>query len=84
MADLLMAIVDNDTSDDEIKAFLVKYGFPPFDGIARMQGDGSRPSVLLTFNDMAPEILRTMLPHIQGMFWHKHTIHAQVLVKHDI
>ena len=82
MADLLMAVVDNETTDEEIKAFLVKYGFPPFDAIQRMPGDGSRPSVLLSFNDVAPEILRTMLPHIQGMFWHKHTLHAQVLSKH--
>lgn len=83
MADLLMGIVENETSDEEIKAFLVKYGFPPFDEITRMPGDGSRPSVLLTFNDVAPEILRTMLPHIQGMFWHHHTIQAQVMAKHS-
>jgi hypothetical protein len=83
MADMLMGIVENGTTDDEIKAFLVKYGFPPFDEITRMAGDGSRPTVLLTFNGVAPEILRTMLPHIQGMFWHKHTLQAQVMSQHS-
>ena len=37
------------TSDDELKALLVKYGFPAFDGIEHIPGDGSRPAVMLTF-----------------------------------
>ena len=44
MTELLLGNVDSGASDDEIKALLVKYGFPEFDAIEHMPGDGSRPA----------------------------------------
>lgn len=79
MADLLLGNVENGTSDEEIKAFLVKYGFPPFDEIEHMPGDGSRPAVLLTFKDAAVETLRDLQPRIQNMFWKNRRINAMVM-----
>lgn len=79
MAELLLGNVEGGTSDDEIKAFLVKYGFPAFDAIEHMPGDGSRPAVLLTFKDVAPETLRSLQPRIQNMFWKNRKINAQVM-----
>lgn len=79
MVDLLLGNVENGTSDDEIKAFLVRYGFPPFDGIEHLPGDGSRPAVLLTFKDAAPETLRSLQPRIQDMFWKNRRIHVEVM-----
>jgi hypothetical protein len=79
MADLLLGNVESGTSDEEIKAFLVKYGFPPFDEIEHMPGDGSRPAVLLTFKDAAPETLRSLQPRIQNMFWNNRKISALVM-----
>lgn len=79
MTELLLGNVDSSASDDEIKAFLVKYGFPPFDAIEHMPGDGSRPAVLLTFNDAAPETLRSLQPRIHDLFWKNRKINAQVM-----
>lgn len=79
MADLLMGNVDSEVSDEEIKAFLVKYGFPPFDGIEHIPGTGSRPAVLLTFKDAAPDGLRMLVPKIQNMFWKNRKIQVQVV-----
>lgn len=79
MADLLMANVGDDVPDDEIKAFLVKYGFPPFDDIEHLPGAGTRPAVRLTFKDAAPEGLRMLVPKIQDMFWKNRKIHVQVM-----
>jgi hypothetical protein len=79
MAELLMGNVETGTRDDDIKAFLVKYGFPPFDGIEHMPGDGSRPAVLLTFKDAAPAALNSLLPRIQDMFWKNRKIHVHVV-----
>jgi hypothetical protein len=79
MADLLLGNVESGTSDEEIKAFLVKYGFPPFDEIEHMPGDGSRPAVLLTFKDAPPESLRSLQPRIQNMFWKNRKISALVM-----
>jgi hypothetical protein len=79
MAELVMGNVESGTSDEDIKAFLVKYGFPPFDAIEHMPGDGSRPAVLLTFRDAPQEALRILLPRIQDMFWHNRKIHVHVV-----
>lgn len=78
MADLLMGNVDAGATDEEIKAFLVKYGFPPFDEIEHLPGDGSRPAVLLTFKDAAPATLTSLLPRIQDMFWKNRKLHVHV------
>jgi len=79
MTDVLLANVEDGTSDDEIKAFLVKYGFPPFDDIEHLPGDGSRPSVRITFNDAAPEALRSLQPRIQDMYWKNRRIHVSIM-----
>jgi hypothetical protein len=79
MASLLLTNVDTEASDDEIKQLLVRYGFPEFDAIERLPGDGSRPAVMLTFNDATAESLRSLQSRIQGLFWHEHKLEAQIL-----
>ena len=61
--------VDSDTSTEEIREFLVKYGFPPFDELVPIPGNGSRPSVLLNFKCWNSTVLRHLQPHINGMYW---------------
>ncbi len=79
MADLLIGNVETGTADDEIKQFLIKYGFPPFDHITHLQGDGTRPAVLLSFDDADTETLSRLQPRVQNLFWKNHTINVQVL-----
>jgi len=79
MTDLLLANVETGTSDEEIREFLVKYGFPPFDEIEYIPGDGSRPSVLLTFKEIAPEALRSLQPRIQDMYWKNRRLNVSIL-----
>ncbi len=79
MAYLLLGNVDDGTSDEEIKAFLVKYGFPAFDEIEHKPGDGSRPAVLLTFTDVAPETLRSLLPRIHNIVWKERKLNAMLM-----
>ena len=49
MADLFVGNIDGGVADEEIKEFLVKYGFPPFDSIKhfgeRWTETGSRADV---------------------------------------
>jgi hypothetical protein len=79
MAELFVGNVETGTPDEDIKAFLVKYGFPPFDDIEHMPGDGSRPAVLLTFKDAPPEALNNLLPRVQDIFWKNRKIHVHVV-----
>lgn len=79
MAELLINHVADSTSDEDVRAFLVKYGFPAFDQIERIAGDQSRPAVLLTFNGTGPAELRALLPRIHRVFWQGQTITALVM-----
>jgi RNA recognition motif-containing protein len=83
MADLWIGNVDENTSDDEIRAFLIKYGFPSFDEIQRHQGTGTRPAVVLTFHDTTPDGLRGLQSRIHNMFWKGRSLVVQVVPEHD-
>jgi hypothetical protein len=78
-----MANVDTSATDDEIKEFLVRYGFPPYDEIEHVPGDGSHPAVMLTFRDAPTEALRTLCNRIQDMYWKSHKIQVHVLDRAD-
>ncbi|MGY2492331.1 hypothetical protein [Cupriavidus sp. CP313] len=45
MSILLLGNLDAKTTDEDIGAFLVKYGFPEYTSIEYMEGDGTRPAV---------------------------------------
>jgi hypothetical protein len=79
MARLWLGNIEGGTSDDEVKAFLVKYGFPEFDEIEHVPGDGSRPAVLLTFKGVHPDALHKVKERIHNMYWKKGRIVAQIL-----
>ncbi|QVQ28319.1 RNA-binding protein [Achromobacter deleyi] len=79
MAALLINHVEDSTSDDDIRAFLLKYGFPSLDRIQRVPSDGNRPAVLITFNSATEAELHTLLPRIHQVFWKNHTITALVM-----
>jgi hypothetical protein len=81
MVDLFLDNVDTEVSDEEIKEFLMRYGFPPFDAVEHVSGDGAHPGVLLTFNDALPEALHLLQSRIQNVFWKNHRINAMVMHK---
>jgi hypothetical protein len=79
MAGLWMGNVDSSVSDDDIRELLSRYGFPECDAIEHIAGNGSRPAVLLTFNDAPAQALRTLQPRIQDLFWKNRKLHVQVM-----
>jgi len=83
MASLLLGNVKAGASDDEIRDFLVRYGFPPFDAIQHEPGDGSRPSVLLTFAAMDPVALGKLQQRIHDMYWNERRVSAHVMRDHS-
>lgn len=79
MARLFMGNISDGTTDDEIKAFLVKYGCPEYDEIQHVPGAGNRPAVVLTFNGVHPEALHKVKERIHDMYWKKGRLTAQIL-----
>ena len=79
MARLMLGNVEPGTTDDEIRDFLVKYGFPPFDAIEHEPGDGSRPAVLLTFTGVEASSMFDLQKRVHEMFWKKRKLTARIL-----
>ena len=79
MSRLLLANIEPGTTDDEIREFLEKYGFPAPDGMEHAEGDGSRPGVVATFNTLDPSLLSKLQERINNLYWKKRTLSAQVL-----
>lgn len=78
MMHMLLGNIEPGTSSDEIRDLVVKYGFPPFDEIEFLEGDGSRPAVALTFNSIDAPALATLQPRLHHLFWKNRQITATI------
>jgi len=83
MANLWLGNVEAKTTDEEIREFLCRYGFPSFDSIERVPGTGGRPAAVVSFDSVEPHMLRTFQPRIHNMFWKNRTLVAQVMPDRD-
>ncbi|CAG2127172.1 hypothetical protein LMG31506_00365 [Cupriavidus yeoncheonensis] len=81
MSRLLLTNIEPETTDDEVRAFLHKYGLPPSDAIEQVPGDGTRPSVILDFPELDAETLHKYAERINHMFWKSRELSAQVLTE---
>lgn len=69
MAKLLVGNLPPNTAEEDLKALLVKYGFPPFTSMEAIPGDGSRPAVALEFEGVDAETLRKLTLRVHDLFW---------------
>ena len=71
MERLWIANIAPGTSDDEIKALVAKYSHDPMEciGLERVEGDGSRPAVLMTFTGKKFDTLGNLALRLNGMYW---------------
>lgn len=80
MSKLMLGNIAPETTDDEIKDFLVKYGFPAYDAIEHYEGDGSRPSVMVTFNNLGAPELDKLKPRVHDIYWKQRKVSARVVL----
>lgn len=78
MMHMLLGNIEPGTTDDEIRDLLAKYGFPPFDEIAYIEGDGSRPAVALTFNSIDAAALASLQTRLHNLYWKNRPLSAAV------
>jgi len=77
MARLLLGNLEPGTGDEEVRDFLVKYGFPPYEKIEHEPGE----TVLLTFTDLDEAKLFTLQQRVHDMFWKSRKLTARII--HD-
>ena len=79
MAKLWVGNISPGTSDEELKALLVKYGFPAYDAIQHVPGDGTRPAVLLDFTATDSNTLQLLQARVHNLFWKDRRLNVAVM-----
>lgn len=82
MTKLLIDNVATTASDEDVRQLLLRYGFPSYDTVEHLPGDGSRTSLLLTFADTSSAALHSLLPRIQHLFWNDRKLEVEVMDWH--
>lgn len=65
-----------DVTDDDLKAFVAKYGCPAPTRIERVAGDGSRPAAVLFFDGQDKAVANAQL-RLHGMYWKDRQLFVQ-------
>jgi hypothetical protein len=79
MATLWIGNIAPGTSDEELKALLVKYGFPACDGIQHVPGDGSRPAAMVSFDGTDAMVLQMLQPRVDNLFWKDRRLNVSIM-----
>lgn len=82
MLRLMLGNLEPGTSDEELGEFLAKYGFPAWDDLEHVPGDGSRPAVLLTFGNISEKALEKLSQRVHHMFWKGRELNAMIIGQH--
>ena len=68
-----------ETTDEDLRAFLGKYGLPACREIQREQGDGSRPGALVSFVAIDDAALYHAALRLDGVYWNQRALNVLVL-----
>ena len=58
-----------EASDEDLKAFVMKYGCPAPNRIERVPGDGSRPAAVLFFDEAPEKAVYEAQLRLHRMYW---------------
>lgn len=70
-------------SDDDVRAFVRKYAQIAVSAIARIDGDGSRPGVLIEIEGATELMLTGVKRRLDRMYWDQHELAVYVLTFAD-
>jgi hypothetical protein len=78
---LWMGNIAPGTSDEELRAFLAKYGLPSVISIQQVTQEGStRPAAVLEVA-AAPEALQRLTQRLNGMYWKGRSLTVQAMTR---
>jgi hypothetical protein len=66
-----------EVTDEDLKAFVAKYGCPAPTRIERVPGDGSRPAAVLFFDDAPDQAVSQAQLRLHGMYWKGRQLYVQ-------
>ena len=66
-----------EVTDDDVTAFVTKYGCPAPSRIERVAGDGSRPAAVLFFGPEHTSAVHNAQLRLHGMYWQGRQLFVQ-------
>lgn len=81
MSRLMLVNVEPGTSDEALREFLGRYGFPEAETIERLPGEGPHPTVLLHFPGLDAAALETLRLRIHEVYWRHRQLEARILIE---
>lgn len=79
MANLWIGNLAPGVSDDDLRAFLSKYGFPEASEIQHVEADGPRPAALVPYHGLTTSELGGLARRIHDVYWRGRTLNVQVV-----
>ena len=70
-----------EVTDEDLKAFVAKYGCPAPNRIERVPGDGSRPAAVLFFEDAPDKAVAQAQLRLHGMYWKGRQLFVQTTLR---
>ena len=68
------------TSDQELRDFLARYGLEAVQSIQQVEGDGSRPAVMLEVTATTEAVMKAT-QRLNGLYWKGRTLMAQAMTR---
>ena len=72
--------VEPGTSDTELREFLARYGIDKVDSIQKVEGDGTRPAVVVDVPATA-DVLNKVTQRLNGLHWKGRALTVQALTR---
>ena len=76
--------LDPEATDDDLKAFVTKYGCPAPSRIERVTGDGSRPAAVLFFGAEHDTAVHNAQLRLHGMYWKGRQLFVQTTLASQV
>jgi hypothetical protein len=77
---LWMGNIAPETSDDELRALLGKYGMPAVISVERVAGEGTRPAAIVEVAAATGELQR-LTQRLNGMYWKGRSLTVQAMMR---
>lgn len=68
-----------ETSDDDLRTFMRKYTQVEIDSLTRIEGDGTRPGVLIGIDGASQSLMTEMQHRLHGMYWNQRHLVVQIM-----
>jgi len=72
--------IEPGTSHEELRAFLARYGIDTVESIQKVDGDGSRPAVVVEV-PATTEVLMKASQRLNGLYWKGRALTVQAMTR---